>query len=168
MGENKTIFIDLSREDAELVRVTSEEITEAIFDHLLGIFNSNPNDSHSVLIYYEEAQNLFPLQPQYNKVQTIYTKVAKEGGAIGVGMVYITQSPTVVDSDLLGQTDNFFAVAMSNTKDVEKLIELKETFEDHRSDILESVTKGYAMMDVLSNERVIPVQVGHLFASGRK
>jgi uncharacterized protein DUF87 len=165
VSENKTIFIDLSREDAELVRVTSEEITEAIFDHFLGIFNSNPNDSHSVLIYYEEAQNLFPLQPQYNKVQTIYTKVAKEGGAIGVGMVYITQSPTVVDSDLLGQTDNFFSVAMSNTKDVEKLIELKETFEDHRSDILESVSKGYAMMDVLSNERVIPVQVGHLFAS---
>ena len=168
VAQSKTIIIDLSREDFELVKVTVEEITEAIFDYHLGLFNSNPNDSHSVLLYYEEAQNLFPLQPEFNKKQTIYTRVAKEGGAIGVGMVYITQSPNIVDSDLLGQTDNWFAVAMSNTKDVKHLIELNRNFEDYRNDILESVTKGYAMMDVLSNERVIPVQVEHLFASGDK
>ena len=168
VAQSKTIIIDLSREDFELVKITVEAITEAMYDYHQSLFNSNPNDSHSVLLYYEEAQNLFPLQPEFNKKQTIYTKVAKEGGAIGVGMVYITQSPNIVDSDLLGQTDNWFAVAMSNTKDVKHLIELNRNFEDYRNDILESVTKGYAFMDVLSNERVIPVQVEHLFASDDK
>jgi uncharacterized protein DUF87 len=169
IDQNKTVIIDVGREDSELVQLTSHEITTAVFNHQVSVFNSKQPEIRSIILYYEEAHNLFPLQSPYNKEpQTIYTKVAKEGAKFGIGMVYITQSPTTMDNDLLGQTDNFFAVGMSSIKEVDRLADLNNNFEEHKNDILESVDKGFTMMLTLSNKFVIPVQANRLFGSKPK
>ena len=73
-------------------------------------------------------------------------------------MVYSTQSPSTVNSDLLAQTENFFVAHISSREEVRALSKLNVAYEDIQEDILQAKTPGYIRMLTRSHRFVISVQ----------
>jgi hypothetical protein len=75
-----------------------------------------------------------------------------------IGMVYSTQSPTTINSDLLAQTENFFIAHLSSQDDVSKLAKLNIAYDSMKSDILQAKTPGYIRMLTRSHRFVVSMQ----------
>jgi len=73
-------------------------------------------------------------------------------------MVYSTQSPTTINSDLLAQTENFFIAHLASRDDVNKLAKVNVTYETMKEDILQAKTVGYIRMLTSSHRFVVSMQ----------
>lgn len=157
-------IIDMSSAtNSEVKQYYAQRITENIFNHCVKYFNDNiSHEKPYVLGYYEEAHNLFPSdsQGQNNKGgRNIYYKLAKEGAKYNFGMIYVTQSPSNISSELLVQTENFFIGHMSAPKEIAALNNISYYF-DHLGHDIMSVKKVGLMRMLTDNHRYpIPVQI---------
>jgi len=55
---------------------------------------------------------IFP--PNLGNVIDVYSRFAKVGVKFNIGIVYLTQSPSTVNQDLLALTENFFIGHLSS------------------------------------------------------
>jgi DNA helicase HerA-like ATPase len=113
--------------------------------------------NHFVQLYFEEAHNLFASSDN-DEGTKIYRRFAKEGAKYHIGMVYSTQSPTTINSDLLAQTENFFIAHLSSRDDVNKLAKVNVAYETLSEDILQAKTPGYIRMLTRSHRFVVSMQ----------
>ena len=156
----KTIILDLSNADTEVIRYFSTDLSEAIYQHQVEKFTNNSlirddGINHYIQLYFEEAHHLFPAK---EVKEDIYTQIAKEGAKCNIGMVYSTQSVTSIHSDLLNQTENFFILHLSSQNEVQALSKINFAFDKFQNDILQSKTQGYARILTRSHKFVISVQ----------
>ena len=157
-------IIDMSSAtNSEVKQYYAQRITENIFNRCVKYFNDNiSHEKPYILGYYEEAHNLFPSdsQGQNNKDgRNIYYKLAKEGAKYNFGMIYVTQSPSNISSELLVQTENFFIGHMSAPKEIAALNNISYYF-DHLGHDIMSVKKVGLMRMLTDNHRYpIPVQI---------
>lgn len=149
----------------DLSTTTSNEINQFYASRLVNfIFKKEveyfiDNKSHElpkVLFVFEEAHNLFPTE-QNNK--TIYYKLAKEGAKYGLGMIYSTQSPSTIYSELLNQTENFFIGHLSSPKEVSFLSSLSYNFTHLNEEIMSVKKVGYMKILTTSHRYPISVQI---------
>ena len=134
LDAGKTVFVNLGEdEDEDLIIMTTKEITEDLHAHrkrLHKIARSKPgNEPRSVIVYYEEAQDLFPRRGLHDP-ETVYVKLAKQGTKLGVGLVCITQDLTAIEEGIFSQTDNWIAVHMSSEKEVNTICSFEGAFKD--------------------------------------
>ena len=120
-------------------------------------FTSNTLGQHFVQLYFEEAHNLFKDNDDSEDTR-IYRRFAKEGAKYHIGMVYSTQSPMTMNSDLLAQTENFFVAHLSSQDDVNKLAKINIAYESMKEDILQAKTTGYMRMLTSSHRYVVSIQ----------
>ena len=73
-------------------------------------------------------------------------------------MVYSTQSPTTINSDLLAQTENFFIAHLASLDDVNRLAKINVAYESLKDDILNAKTPGYIRMLTRSHRFVVSMQ----------
>jgi hypothetical protein len=162
LGQKKTCIINFNDQesDIQVQKYYTEMITKEVYNSQRQIFNRRDEDPHNILIYYEEAHTLFPVKDYNNKdgEQTIYTDIAKRGAKHGIGMVYITQSVTDIDEELIKQTENLFVHYMSDEDEAKALSKRNTNFKEHEYDITRAQSVGYGRMLTLSNRFVIPVQ----------
>ena len=157
LDEGKTIILDLGNANETVMRYFSRELSERVFAHQTDKFTGNKLDDHYVQLYFEEAHNLFALSDT-DEATRIYRRFAKEGAKYHIGMVYSTQSPTTVNSDLLAQTENFFIAHLASRDEVNKLAKVNVAYETLGDDILQAKTQGYMRMLTRSHRFVVPMQ----------
>lgn len=155
LDRGKTVILDLSNANPEVMNYFSEELSAAVFMHQVDKFSNNQLGNHFVQLYFEEAHNLFP---QTGNETTIYSRLAKEGAKYHIGIVYSTQSPTTINKDLLAQTENFFVAHLASQDDVNTIAKVNVAYESLKNDILQTKTVGYIRMLTRSHRFVVSVQ----------
>lgn len=162
LDNGQTIIVDLGNADEEVMLYFSRELSEAVFYHQTNKFtNNNLKNSlghkHYIQLYFEEAHNLFGNNDESDDTK-IYRKFAKEGAKYHIGMVYSTQSPSTVNSDLLAQTENFFVAHLASQDDVNRLSRVNIAYDSIKNDILQAKTPGYMRMLTKSHRFVVSMQ----------
>ncbi|MGA7748918.1 MAG: hypothetical protein WCA63_02100, partial [Gallionella sp.] len=156
LDAGKTVILDLGNATDQVRRYFSEMLSKNVFSHQESKFVSNALGNHFVQLYFEEAHNLFP--PESKDLTGVYARFAKEGAKFHIGMVYSTQSPSTINSELLAQTENFFVGHLSSQDETRSLSRVQIAFAGIEEDILRAKTPGYMRMLTMSNRFVIPVQ----------
>lgn len=156
LDQGKTVILDLGNATDKIRRYFADMLSKAVFAHQERKFVNNNLGSHFVQLYFEEAHNLFP--PDSKDLTGVYARFAKEGAKFHLGMVYSTQSPSTINSELLAQTENFFVGHLSSQDETKALSRVQIAFAGIEEDILRAKTPGYMRMLTLSHRFVIPTQ----------
>lgn len=156
LDAGKTIILDLGNATDQIRRYFADMLSKAVFGHQEQKFVGNNLAGHFVQLYFEEAHNLFP--PESKDLTGVYARFAKEGAKFHIGMVYSTQSPSTINSELLAQTENFFVGHLSSQDETRSLSRVQIAFAGIEEDILRAKTPGYMRMLTMSHRFVIPVQ----------
>jgi len=157
LEQGQTVILDLGNADDVLLRYFSRQLSEAVFFTQTDKFTNNRLGDHFVQLYFEEAHNLFGNNDDSDDT-LIYRRFAKEGAKYHIGMVYSTQSPTTINTDLLAQTENFFIAHLASQDDVNKLAKLNIAYDSLKNDILQAKTPGYIRMLTRSHRFVVSMQ----------
>ena len=153
----RTVFVDLSMGDEKVRKSLAERISQTLLASQMQRFNLNDLGDTFVILYFEEAHNLFPKTD--TEVGTdVYNKLAKEGAKFHISMVYATQSMSTLSPDLLKNTENFIVTHLDDDREVKEL-EHKRAFRDIASDVERITSKGYVRMKTLSLPFALPVQI---------
>jgi Helicase HerA, central domain len=156
LDQGKTILLDLGNATDKIRRYFADMLSQAVFGYQERKFVENKLGDNFVQLYFEEAHNLFP--PDSKDLTGVYARFAKEGAKFHIGMVYSTQSPSTINSELLAQTENFFVGHLSSQNETKALSKVQVAFDGIEEDILRAKTPGYMRMLTMSNRFVIPVQ----------
>lgn len=157
LDQGLTVIVDLGNADEEVMQYFSRELSEAVFRHQTTKFTNNKLGNHYIQLYFEEAHNLFKNNDESDDTR-IYRRFAKEGAKYHIGMVYSTQSPSTVNSDLLAQTENFFIAHLASQDDTNKLAKVNIAYDSIKNDILQAKTPGYMRMLTRSHRFVVSMQ----------
>jgi hypothetical protein len=157
LDEGQTVILDLGNANEEVMLYFSRQLSTAVFAHQTTKFTNNNLNKHFVQLYFEEAHNLFGYNDNSDETK-IYRRFAKEGAKYHIGMVYSTQSPSTVNSDLLAQTENFFVAHLASQDDTNKLAKVNIAYESMKNDILQAKTPGYMRMLTRSHRFVVSMQ----------
>jgi hypothetical protein len=156
LDRGRTVILDFGNATDEIRRYFSDMLSSHVFRHQEQKFVSNTLGNHFLQLYFEEAHNLFPTDDK--DFTGVYVRFAKEGAKFHIGIVYSTQSPSTINSELLAQTENFFVSHLSSQDETRALSRVQIAFAGIEEDILRSRTPGYMRMMTLSHRFVIPVQ----------
>lgn len=157
LDQGQTVILDLGNADEILMSYFARQLSEAVFYHQTDKFTNNNLGNHFVQLYFEEAHNLFGYNDNSDETR-IYRRFAKEGAKYHIGMVYSTQSPSTVNSDLLAQTENFFIAHLASQDDTNKLAKVNIAYDSIKNDILQAKTPGYMRMLTRSHRFVVSMQ----------
>jgi hypothetical protein len=153
----QTVFVDLSMGDEKVRKSIADRISRELLTSQMQLFNLNELGDRFVILYFEEAHNLFP-KTDKEVATDVYNKLAKEGAKFHVSMVYATQSMSTLSPDLLKNTENFVVTHLDDDREVKEL-EHKRAFRDIASDVERITSKGYVRMKTLSLPFALPVQI---------
>ena len=117
-----------------------------------------PQKNHLLFFILKKHTNLFPSQSDKGE-SNVYYKLAKEGAKYNIGIMYATQSPSNIFSELLTQTENFFIGHLSAPKEVSALTSLSFSFGHLSNDIMDIKKLGYQRVLTNNHRYPIPVQV---------
>ena len=157
LDHGRTVILDLGNANEEVMQYFSRQLSTAVFAHQTTKFTNNTLGDHFIQLYFEEAHNLFGDNDDSDQTR-IYRRFAKEGAKYHIGMVYSTQSPSTVNSDLLAQTENFFVAHLASQDDTNRLAKVNIAYESIRNDILQAKTPGYMRMLTRSHRFVVSMQ----------
>jgi hypothetical protein len=157
LDKGLTVILDLGNADEEVMGYFSRQLSEAVFRHQTNKFTNDNLGYHYIQLYFEEAHNLFGYNDNSDET-SIYRKFAKQGAKFHIGMVYSTQSPSTVNSDLLAQTENFFIAHLASQDDTNKLAKVNIAYDSIKNDILQAKTPGYIRMLTRSHRFVVSMQ----------
>ena len=160
--DGKLVIVDGSIGSEKLIRYTSERIMGAVFRAQRHDFVEPDFDEEGkiipppdVVVYVEEAHNILPKK---GELTDLWPRIAKEGSKFHIGMVFSTQEPSSIMSNILKNTDNWF-VAHLNNKDEVRELEKYYDFGEFVNQILKVPDTGFLRMRCLSNPYIVPVQV---------
>ena len=157
LDAGKTAIIDLGSASEQIVRYFSRTLSTAVFQAQETKFVSNTLQGRFVQIYFEEAHMIFPQST--GPVTDIYSRFAKEGAKFNIGIAYSTQSPSSVNKDLLGQTENFFIGHLSSRTETELLSSVQHAFMGLEDELMNWRTPGLMRVLTYSHRYPLPVQV---------
>ena len=157
LDQGRTVIVDLGSANQTVLQFFSRTLSVAVFRHQEAKFVTNQLKGRFVQLYFEEAHMIFPANKP-GQVTDIYSRFAKEGAKFHIGIVYSTQSPSTVNSELLSQTENFFIGHISNKREFELLGEVQNTFASIGETVLKYRQPGYMQVLTHSHRYVVPVQ----------
>ena len=164
--DGNLVIVDQSIGAPEELEITAERVMWELFDRQKDAFTNPKHDLESessgivpppdVIVYVEEAHNLLPSTNA--DLKSVWARCAKEGSKFRIGLVYSTQEPSSILSNILKNTDNWF-VAHLNNQDETKELRKYYDFELFVDQILKVPDTGFVRMRCLSNPFIVPVQI---------
>jgi len=115
-----------------------------------------------VIVYVEEAHTLLPKGSETDTTE-IWPRIAKEGAKFNIGLVYSTQEPSSVQTNILTNTENWF-ISYLNSKGETRELDKYYDFEDFTPSIRKTNEPGFARVRTHSSPYTIPAQI-HRFNS---
>ena len=172
----KLVIFDQSIGSPTEIEHTSKRIMWALFNHQRRVFTDPPRDANGellrdengnilrppdIIVYAEEAHNLLPSQNA--DLDDIWPRLAKEGSKFNIGLVYSTQEPSSILSNILKNTDNWFVAHLNNQDETRELRKYYD-FDMFVEQILKVPDTGFLRMRCLSNPYIVPVQINKFVA----
>jgi len=150
----KVVIVDLSVGTESTRKSKSEAIAKYLLGRALDSM-ANEQEPPIIMLYVEEAHNLIGKD---NDLDTTWPRLAKEGAAMNIGMVYCTQEPSSVHPNILANTENFFVTHLNNEHEV-KTIGAYYDFLDFKDLIKNAQDVGFSRIKTLSSNFVVPTQI---------
>ena len=116
----------------------------------------------NVIIYAEEAHTLLPKSGEDDNTN-IWAHIAKEGAKFNIGLVYSTQEPSSIQTNILKETGNWFIAHLNNTDETNQLSKFND-FKDFANSIINVSEVGLIKMRTRSSYFTIPVQMDEFMA----
>jgi hypothetical protein len=155
LTNGKVVIVDLSVGGTEATRKGK---SESIARHILGQALEAMADEKEppiVMIYAEEAHNLIGKD---DDLDDTWPRLAKEGAAMNIGMVYCTQEPSSIHPNIMSNTENFFVTHLNNDKEIKSIGDYYD-FTDFKEVIKKAQDVGFSRIKTLSSSFVIPTQI---------
>ena len=174
--QGKLVIIDQSIGSPDEIRISAERIMWELFNRQKEVFTNPKRDSsgelirdesgnialpHDVIVFVEEAHNLLPARNE--DLTSIWARIAKEGSKFRIGLVYSTQEPSSILSNILKNTDNWFVAHLNNQDEIRELRKYYD-FVLFADQILKVPDTGFVRMRCLSNPYIVPVQIDKFVA----
>ena len=150
----KVVIVDLSVGSESTRKSKSESVAGYIFHQAL-TSAANEVDPPIIMMYVEEAHNLIGKD---NDLDTTWPRLAKEGAAMNIGMVYCTQEPSSVHPNILANTENFFVTHLNNDREIKAIGDYYD-FLDFKDLIKNAQDVGFSRVKTLSSNFVVPTQI---------
>lgn len=150
----KIVIIDLSVGNEK----TAEDKSVAIAEYIRGQAFKAASDEKEppiIMIYVEEAHNLIG---EKVPIDSTWPRIAKEGAAMNIGLVYCTQEPSSINSNILANTENFFVTHLNNDDEVRTISKFYD-FSDFAAVIKKATDVGFSRIKTLSSSFVVPTQI---------
>ena len=167
----KLVIVDQSTGSPTEIQYSSERVMWELFNRQKEVFTNPKRDDNGVvlrdekgsilpppdvIVYVEEAHNLLPSQNA--DLSSIWPRIAKEGSKFRIGLVYSTQEPSSILSNILKNTDNWFVAHLNNQDETRELRKYYD-FDLFVDQILKVPDTGFVRMRCLSNPYIVPVQI---------
>lgn len=107
------------------------------------------------MIYIEEAHNLIGVNA---KADDPWPRLAKEAGKMGVGMVFATQEPSSIQSNIMSNTENLIVSHLNNRREIRGVSDFND-LEAFAGSILRIRTPGFVRLRQRDIPFTLPVQV---------
>jgi hypothetical protein len=152
--DGKIVIVDLSVGSEETRAGRAEVIAEYI--RVRGLTRmSEAKEPPIIMMYVEEAHNLIGKDAD---LKSTWPRIAKEGAAMNLGMVYCTQEPSSIQPNILANTENFFVTHLNNDKEVKTIGDYYD-FLDFKGLIKKAQDVGFSRIKTLSANFVVPTQI---------
>ena len=163
--EGKLVIVDQLLGDPDMNRQASERIVRRLFQEQQRSFSQPAVNETTgeiiepppVIVYAEEAHTLLPRSSEDDNTN-IWARVAKEGAKFNIGMVYSTQEPSSLQTNILKNTENWFIAHLNNTDETNQIRKFKD-FGDFTTSIINVAEAGLLKVRTQSSYYTIPVQM---------
>lgn len=172
LKEGCLVILDQALGDPVMNEQSAERIMRAIFKRQQQFFINPPTGSEGmlqppppVLVYVEEAHTLLPKGNEQD-TRNIWARTAKEGAKFNIGLIYSTQEPSSVQTNILQNTENWFIAHLNSTAET-RVLDQYNDFEDFTASIRQVKEPGFLRVRMMSSPYTVPVQIA-LFAALRR
>ena len=163
--EGKLVIVDQLLGDPELNQQAAERITRRLFEEQQRTFSQPEVDETTreivlpppVIVYAEEAHTLLPRASE-DDTNNIWARIAKEGAKFNIGVVYSTQEPSSIQTNILKNTENWFIAHLNNTDETNQLKKYKD-FADFAQSIINVEEAGLIKVRTASGKFTVPVHM---------
>ena len=163
--EGKLVIVDQLLGDPDMNRQAAERIARRLFHEQQRYFSQPEKDDTTgeiikpppVIMYAEEAHTLLPRASEDDN-SNIWARIAKEGAKFNMGMVYSTQEPSSLQTNILKNTENWFIAHLNNTDETNQIKKFKD-FADFTTSIINVAEAGLIKVRTQSSYYTIPVQI---------
>jgi len=154
LRQGRIVILDLSVGAEKARKNISNQIAQKVFRNSFRTFTAG-NNPPAIVLYVEEAHNLIGRDADFN---TTWPRIAKEGAKAKIGLVYATQEPSSVHTNILANTENFFVTHLNNDDELRALGKYYD-FADFSGSLKKAQDVGFARIKTLSSPFVIPTQI---------
>ena len=163
--DGKLVIVDQLLGDPAMNRQAAERIARRLFQEQQRSFSQPEIDSESgeivqpppVIVYAEEAHTLLPKASEDDS-NNIWARIAKEGAKFNIGMVYSTQEPSSLQTNILKNTENWFIAHLNNTDETNQISKFND-FDDFTGSIINVAEAGLIKVRTRSSYYTIPVHM---------
>ena len=164
LRSGKLVIVDQALGSPQLNEQAAKRVMGGIFNAQQKSFVAPESDATTgkykkpppVIIYVEEAHTLLPRGN--DDTTNIWARVAKEGAKFNIGLVYSTQEPSTIQSNILKNTENWFIAHLNNTDETRELNKYND-FVDFIASIIKVNETGFLRVRTLSSPYTLPVQI---------
>ncbi len=129
LAQGHVVVVDISLLSSGVGQQAAGLILKTVFDHNVTYFTADDQDAViPVVAVIEEAQSV--LSAEKMKENSPFVEWAKEGRKYNLGAILVTQQPGAISDQLLSQGDNFFALHLISSVDLDALKRNNAHFSD--------------------------------------
>ena len=163
--DGKLVIVDQLLGNPEMNAQAAQRIAGRLFEAQQRSFSHPEEDPATgeiiepppVIIFIEEAHNLLPRANEDDTTQ-IWTRLAKEGAKFNIGMVYSTQEPSSIQTNILKNTENWFIAHLNNTDETNQISKFND-FDDFTNSIVNVAEPGFLKVRTRSSYFTVPAQM---------